>query len=388
MNVTISVGGRFHAFYLADQLHKRGHLRRLITSYPKFETVKYGIPRSNIKSILSHEILSRSFWKAPLWLQGCYNPQFFLSDRFDRLAARHIPKDTNIFVGWSSMALHSLRQAKRHGAITVVERGSTHILYQTQILQEEYEKHSLPVRVAHPRIVEKELEEYEEADFISVPSLYVKRTFLQRSILESKLIHVPYGVDLSGFRPVPKEDDVFRLICSGGISLRKGVNYLLQAFHDLNLPNTELWLVGSINDEIRPFLGRYRNGKVVIKGHQPQSRLHWFYSQGSVFCLASVEEGLAMVIPQAMACGLPVICTTNTGGEDIARNGQDGFIVPIKDVDAIKEKILYLYEHPQEREAMGQSARQRVEKGFSWDDYGNRITEKYSRIGVDQEVRP
>jgi glycosyltransferase involved in cell wall biosynthesis len=95
-----------------------------------------------------------------------------------------------------------------------------------------------------------------------------------------------------------------------------------------------------------------------------------------------------MVIPQAMACGLPVICTTNTGGEDIARNGQDGFIVPIKDVDAIKEKILYLYEHPQEREAMGQSARQRVEKGFSWDDYGNRITEKYSRIGVDQEVRP
>ncbi|MFB6212410.1 MAG: glycosyltransferase family 1 protein, partial [Candidatus Magasanikbacteria bacterium] len=57
--VTISVGGRFHAFNLAHQLTKRGHLQNLITSYPKFETVKYGVPKSKIDSILIKEILER-----------------------------------------------------------------------------------------------------------------------------------------------------------------------------------------------------------------------------------------------------------------------------------------------------------------------------------------
>ena len=103
-------------------------------------------------------------------------------------------------------------------------------------------------------------------------------------------------------------------------------------------------------------------------------------SQGSVFCLASIEEGLAMVQPMAMACGLPVICTTNTGGADIVREGRDGFIVPIRDVDALKEKILYFYEHPDACRAMGESARLRVQAGFSWADYGNKMIAAYQKL--------
>ena len=67
-----------------------------------------------------------------------------------------------------------------------------------------------------------------------------------------------------------------------------------------------------------------------------------------------------MVQAQAMACGLPVICTTNTGGADLVREGRDGFILPIRDVEAIKEKILYFYENPEACTAMGESARSRV----------------------------
>ena len=108
--------------------------------------------------------------------------------------------------------------------------------------------------MVHPKVVERELTEYQEADFIAIPSQFVKETFLQQGIPEERLIQVPFGVDLTHFYPVPKEDNTFRIIHCGNISIRKGVHYLLQAFAELNLPGAELWLIGSMTDEIKPFL--------------------------------------------------------------------------------------------------------------------------------------
>ena len=71
-----------------------------------------------------------------------------------------------------------------------------------------------------------------------------------------------------------------------------------------------------------------------------------------------------MVIVQAMACGLPVIATVNTGGPDIIRDGKDGFIIPIRDIEALKSKLLYLYQNEEIRKAMGQSAKERASKGI------------------------
>ena len=88
-------------------------------------------------------------------------------------------------------------------------------------------------------------------------------------------------------------------------------------------------------------------------GPFPERELHKYYSQGSVFCLNSIEDGFGMILVQAMACGLPVITTTNTGGADIVRDGRDGFIIPIRDVAALKEKILYFYENPEAAAAWG-----------------------------------
>lgn len=378
MKVTISVGGRFWTFYLAQQLFKMGYLKRLITSYPKFEVKKYGVPLEKVDSIIIKEILLRVWSGLPKFLRDIYNPQFFICDLFDRLASGKITK-SDIFVGLSSFSLHSLRKAKKLGAIVVLERGSSHIIYQNEILKEEYKKFGVKPQLAHPKIIEKELKEYEEADYISIPSLFVKRSFIEKGVPENKLIHVPFGVDLSSFKQVPKTDKVFRVIFAGGMSLRKGVHYLLRAFSELNLPNSELMLIGSLNDEIKPFFKKY-GGKFKWLGHIPQKELYKYYSQGSVFVMPSIEEGLALVQPQAMACGLPVICTTNTGGEDIVRNGIDGFVIPIRDVEALKEKILYLYNNPEICRQMGQSAKERVSIGFTWDDYGNKIISAYQKI--------
>lgn len=381
MRVTVSVGGRFHAFNLATELERHGALARLITSYPKFEVVKHGIPREKVCSKITKEIVERAWTRMPGVLKRTFDPSFLIHELFDRAASGAIvPSD--IFVGWSSFSLHSLRNAHSLGAKTIVERGSSHIEYQRDVLREEYERWGVAPPLGalpHPRIVEKELREYEEADAISISSQFVKRTFLSANVPERKLIHVPYGVDLTQFRQAPKTDGVFRVVFAGGISLRKGVPYLLKAFSELNLPNSELLFIGTLNEEMRPFFKEYRD-RFKWQGHIPQARLHRYYSQGSVFVLPSIEEGLALVIPQAMACGLPIIATTNTGAEDIVRDGTDGFIIPIREVEALKKKILHLYEHPEEQERMGRSAKERVSSGFTWSDYGAKIIRSYEHI--------
>lgn len=381
MKVVIVVGGRFHAFYLAEQLSRAGHLAKLITSYPKSHTEQYGIPREKIKSIIIKEMIERAWNKLPRFIKKWWNPQYAISHLFDRLSARYVvPSD--IFVGWANQSLQSMRKAKQYGARTIIERGSTHIAYQNEILREEYALWNMaidPLQVPHPKIIKQELQEYEEADYIAIPSSFVKKTFIEKGVPEEKLIQVPYGVDLTAFKKIPKEDKVFRIIFAGGMSLRKGVQYILEAHANLGLPNTELLLIGSLNKEMEPFFEKYK-GTFKWIGHIPQRNLYQHYSKGSVFVMASIEEGLGMVQLQAMACGLPVIATVNTGAEDILRNGVDGFIIPIRNREILQEKLGYLYAHPEVQRAMGAAAETRVKDAFTWDDYGKKIIRAYKEI--------
>lgn len=378
MKVTISVFGRFHAFNLAQQLQQNQCLKALISTYPTFIINKYGIEPELVRSIWHLEVLIRAWRQVPVWLRGTNNLPFLFRDSFDRAAKNYILPGSDIFVGWSSLCLYSLRRAKELGALTIVDHGSSHRQYQTQILQEEYERWGIKFTSPYSEMYERELQEYAEADRIVVPSLFSKKTFLEKGISEKKLIYVPYGTSLTEFHPVPKLDKIFRVIYCGGIILRKGVQYLVKTFYELKLPDAELWLVGSLAPEMKLILAKYESDRIILKGKHPQSQLHWFYSQCSVFCLTSIEDGFGMVIAQAMACGLPVIHTTNTGGEDIVRDGIDGFCIPIRDVEALKEKILFFYENPQQRSHMGDNALKQARNSLSWDDYGEKMIAAYS----------
>jgi len=382
MKVIISVGGRWHAFDLAKQLIKRDALKFIITSYPKFATRKYSLPDEKVKSLGVIGVLERIYLKLPLIVKNLCNPQFYLAEIFDKLASKYLEK-TDIFVGWATFSLHTLRKAKKMGSIVILEHGSAHPNYATRIIEEEYKKFGItkrnPFEVPDPRVIEKLLKEIEEADFICIPSSFVKRTYLENGVPENKLIQVPYGIDLSVFKPVQKTDNKFRIIFAGGIDLEKGVQYLLEAFKELKLPNSEILLLGKVASNMKNILGKYKNLNIKIK-FAPHFKIYKEYSQGSVFVLPSLTEGLSRATIEAMACGLPVICTPNTGAEGIIREGIDGFIVPIRNVEKLKEKILYLYENPEACKQMGQNAMERVKTGFTWDDYGEKIYNTYLKI--------
>ena len=86
------------------------------------------------------------------------------------------------------------------------------------------------------------------------------------------------------------------------------------------------------------------------------------YEQSDVFLLPSLVEGLPQTLLEAMACGLPVVVSENTAGPEIVTDTTHGYVVPIRDSDAIAERLRELHDHPERRGAMGAEARREAEE--------------------------
>jgi glycosyltransferase involved in cell wall biosynthesis len=354
-------------------MHGLGNLARLYTALPRWKVDN--LPKEKVSTFPWLMAPSAGFARV-CRTRLPREIDWIVTDTFGSWVARRL-QACDIFHSLSSYGLRAHRVARqRYGALTVCDRGSSHILYQDEILAEEHSLWKVPYRHIDPRVVERELQEYEECDFITVPSDFAYLTFVEKRVAKEKLRLVPYGVDLSLFRPVPKVDKIFRVIYVGALSLQKGIQYLLQAVEPLRLPGFELWLIGGLDPDIKPIMERYA-GSFRYLGVIPRTKLFSYYSQGSVFIMASIQDGFGLVQAQAMACGLPVVATTNTGASSLFTDGREGFIVPIRDPEAIREKIVYLYEHPDLRNAMAQAARERVQHLGGWDDYGNRMLAVY-----------
>jgi starch synthase len=383
MKVALSVIGKFHTFDLARELHQRGMLAGIFTGYPRFKLKGEGLPQG-----LMH---------CYPWLHGPYMAfsqkdklgqaavrywEYLSRTTLDRHVAAHLP-ECDVFVGLSSSALESGKRAKARGARYVCDRGSTHIRVQDQLMREEHERWGLPYEPIDPRVVALEEAEYAQADAITIPSGFNLRSFVQQGVPASKLKVLPYGVNLTRFQPtgVPAAD-CFDIIFVGGASLRKGVPDLLAAYRQLQHPRKSLTFVGAFPDEFVEQLQKMGLWLDDIKrqGHVPQEQLKDIMSRAHVMVLPSIEEGLAMVQAQAMACGCPVLATSHTGCEDLFTDGQEGFIVPIRAPHQLAEKLQHMADHPQERDQMGQGALQRVKQAGGWAQYGERAVEFYSSL--------
>jgi glycosyltransferase involved in cell wall biosynthesis len=380
MRVTVSVQGKFHAYYLAQQLQRCGMLNRLITSYPNFHVSKYDIASRSIRGLVPFEVMNRASRRLIKDSRRRGQVQININRLFDYVVPYWVPLDTQIFIGWSSGCLHSLRWAQERGMKTMVVRGSTHIQNQLHVLKAENAKWGIQSELPAPQVVEREIEEYELADYIFNQTPHVKSTFLNNGISEDKIIQFPTGVDVSQFQPKDKRDDVFRIVYCGALSLRKGLIYLLKAFQMLRLPKAELVIVGGAFKEMEEFFKPFFGDNIIYKGVVPFSQVHDEMSQGSVFCFPSLEEGQAAVLAQAMACGLPIIATKESGAEVFVDDGQEGFFVPKCNVEAIAERLQWAYENQENLKVMGQMAIKRIHQGYTWDHYGDNMKEALMRI--------
>jgi glycosyltransferase involved in cell wall biosynthesis len=371
MKVTQAVFGVFHHFELAHQLHRRDHLQKIYSTWPWARLKREGLPRSLVSSFpLLHTtdyLLNRTGLHSQR-LSSKMNAWTALS--FDRWTNRVI-EPCDAFIAISGAGLLTGRRIQSQGGIFICDRGSTHQRYQENVVADEYRRWKAPQPLSKPHIAIREEKIYSLADAITVPSTVAQRSFIAMGIPPEKVHVIPYGVRLDHFtRTEDPPQNSFEVLFAGQVSLRKGIPYLLQAFARLNHPNKHLTIAGSIQDDVRTLLSTLPTDNILFTGNLAQSQLAKKMSASHLLVLPSIEEGLALVQGQAMACGCPVLATTATGAEDLFTDGQQGFIVPDRDVDALAQRMQQIADDSALQRKLSEAALLRVKTLGGWDQYG------------------
>ena len=171
----------------------------------------------------------------------------------------------------------------------------------------------------------------------------------------------------------------FRALFVGQLGIRKGLHHLLEAWRQLDLPDTELVLVGAPDKYGRELLRQYA-GCYRWLGSVPHPELSQVYADSDCFVFPSLAEGWCIVVAEALASGLPCIISPQNGHAGLTvHDGVEGFVIPVGDVETLKDRIRRLYLDAGLRRQMGGAARTRAEH-LSWQEFGRRLVLMYRTI--------
>jgi len=357
------------AFETLRASYRGGFLGRAIA----YDNRQNEIPASLIHSLRWHPVRLISFFDRPYY----YGAK---KKYLDWITSRHLATGRyDLFHSWSGDCLRSLQIAKQRRIPSIVEIPTWHRDGgKTKVGRQE-----VPESTSNARgfqrwkaglLLERKrfVKEYKLADLLLVLSETAADTFRARGFPEEKLFYLPRGVDVERFKPGHRPAK-FRTVFSGALIKRKGIHHLLEAWSRLNLTEAELWLVGTVHDEAKPYLKQFWRDNIRLLGfvRDPENYL----SQSTVHVFPSQWEGSAKVTYEAAACALPQITTREAG--DVVRDGVEGIIVRPGDVEAIAAALEHLHHHPEVVERMGSAARQRVVDNFTWDHFRARLLDAY-----------
>ncbi len=375
MRVVQTVFGVFHHFELARELQRRAMLEAVFSTWPWQRLKREELPRSRVQTfpwLHTPEMLLNRYGLLPRipgdWL-GYANAL-----TFDEYTLRRLP-ECDALIGISGSSLKTGAEVQRRGGRFICDRGSSHQRFQEQIVSDEFRRWGVTTPVSDIRDTVREEAIYAMADAISVPSTFSARSFVEMGVPATKLHLITYGVRLDRFKPAalpqPSPTGRFEALFVGSVGLRKGVPYLLQAFAQLQHPHKRLRIVGSISSDLVEALKRLPTDGVEFLGSQPQARVAEMMAESHLLLLPSVEDGSGLVLGQAMACGCPVVASTNTGGPDLITDGVEGFIVPIRDPAALLGCMQRVVDDPELWLRMRAAALERVRQIGGWVEYGD-----------------
>jgi glycosyltransferase involved in cell wall biosynthesis len=295
-----------------------------------------------------------------------------------------LPQALHCFEG---SALRSFARARQLNIPRVLDVASDHTGY-LQVLQQERQalRDSGLLHRAKRKDEAVHSEVYAEralADYLLVPSECVRQALLADGVPDHKIVMMPYGVDTSHFvptaapRPATKP---FTVLFVGTLLLGKGLQYLLRAWAELGLDDAVLLIVGGDGERLAESLRVSCGRNVEWAGNVSSSQMLAYYHRADVFVFPSLSDAFGLVVAEAMACGLPVITTSTAGASSIILDGINGYIVPPRDVSALKEKIAAFHCDEAMRRRMGQQARGRVVQSYTWEHYEQRLAAFYRTV--------
>jgi glycosyltransferase involved in cell wall biosynthesis len=265
--------------------------------------------------------------------------------------------------------------AEQTGALKVIDATNSHPTSFYGFWQRECDLWCPGAKPGIPRwIFARCNRELERADVINCPSKNVLESMLYNGISEAKCVLNPYGVDTSTFTPRTTVPIKPRFTCVGLIGLRKGQQYLFRAFEKVRkvLPDAELVCVGGYYPDFRNERPRWE-GTFKHCQNIPLAELTKILRESTAFVFPSNEESIAKAVVEAMASGLPIIGTHESGATTLVDDGVEGIIVKARNVDQIAEAMIRSATNREENEKMGKAAYARGAQKNSWGDYSGRL---------------
>ena len=207
------------------------------------------------------------------------------------------------------------------------------------------------------------------ADKCIVMSNYTRRTLLENGVNPDRISVVPYGVDLDFFSPVDSASKVFTVLFVGQPVRLKGFHYLIEAWRRLKVPNSEL-RVTAVEEEIAQ--NDTHVPHCIPLGKLDWNRLREEYRRADLLCLPSLSDGFGLVTLESLACGTPVLTTQATGSSELIDEGEDGFVIPSANLNALMAALESAYSNRARLKKMRRAARRKAER-FPWSRFRENI---------------
>jgi glycosyltransferase involved in cell wall biosynthesis len=342
---------------------------------------------AKVRSYWPHGVGSRVAQWAGFRIDAAWNRAF------GRWAARQVARAKwDLIHCWSGVYLELVREHGNSRGTTLLMRGSAHIRTQARILSEEQLRTGVAVEQPSAAMIEREQQEYAAADQIVVLSSFAHQSFIDEGVPAAKLRLLKLGVENSKFRPpvdVVRErrrrilsGSPLRVLYVGTLTLRKGMRDAAALVREAALGRFAFRFVGPVSADARAEVQVLRQSAEVIP-KQPQGELAKQYAWADLFLFPTLEDGFSVVLKQAHASGLPILCTTNCGGPDFVREDETGWILPIRSPKSFLDRLEWCDRHRvqiadmAERVYLSHGAR-------SWED----VAQNFEAIAQDVLLSP
>jgi glycosyltransferase involved in cell wall biosynthesis len=362
MKILVTHPGRQHSHQAALALEKAG----LLAGYWS------GVPASGLRRYAAVPIdprKTRSFPWAPALRRLGVRADFAACRLFDRWAAqglKRIAPDGVIACEISALSL--FREARRRGIATILDAASIHHTAQDRL------HGTTDPPGLHRRITRVKDEEIALADHVLTVSEMARETYVAAGVPPGKVHAVPLGADTELFSPEGDEatEPGFTFLFSGAAIRRKGFDLLLAAFEKVRaeVPDARLRIAGPPADVPE---------WVEVLGPLSQRELAAEFRRADALALPSRNDSYAMVVPEALASGLPVLVSEMVGAKDLVTEGETGWIVPVEDAAALADRMLWCARHRGEVRAMRPACR-RVAEAATWPAYHARLADLLVRL--------
>jgi len=277
----------------------------------------------------------------------------------------------------------AIERAKVQGMKVVVDHSIAHPAFMDKQLREEYVNNGALFNLGMDNPFWTEIvEDCHKGDVVLVNSQFVKDTFVENGFAPDKIKVSLLGVrkDFQSLKQNYEiKDGTLRILFTGGFGFRKGAEYILRALTELDKENFpyEFTCVGDSSGSV-DLISKIGPKHVTRVNTVPQDELKSYLADSDVYLFPSLCEGCASSGMEALAAGLPVIATKESGFP--IEDGKDGVIVESKNVQAIVDALKLVASNKEMREQMGKAAARKIAENYTWEQYAQNVIAIYDEL--------